>query len=117
MRYFEKTQIVLSEDTLQIPKKVRFSEDYEDTDVALLKESITRQETFPIGTMTIPMGNITQGKFLFIKPTNDLQVKLDGGSNHTFRGGKVSKMWVNFSALEITVSTAAQVVVVGIAGE
>lgn len=117
MRYYEKSQVLLSEDTLSVPKKVRFSEEFEDADIALLKESVVRQESFPVGTHSISLGNIAQGKWLFIKPTNDLEVKIDAGSNQTFRGGKISKMWVNFTALEITVSTAAQVVVLGIAGE
>ena len=117
MRFYEKCQIVISEDSLQIPKKIRFSDEFEDTDVSLLKESITRQESFPVGTHSISMGNIAQGKFVVIKPTNDLQVKFDSGVNHTFKGGKLSKMWISFTSLEITVSTAEQVVVLGIAGE
>jgi hypothetical protein len=96
---------------------MRFSEDFEDTDTALIKECLVRQESFPIGTHSISLGNIAQGKWLLVKPVNDLQIKLDTGSNQTLRGGKISKMWVNFTALEITVSTAAQVVVLVVAGE
>ena len=116
MRYFEKSQIILSEDTTNIPKKIRFAEEFEDTDVTNLLECLVREESFPIGTHTISLGNIAQGKFLIIKPAADLLVKIDGGSNQTFVAGKFSKMWVKFTSLEITVSTAAQVVVIGIAG-
>ena len=117
MRYYEKSQILLSEDTLSTPKQVRFSEEFEDVDLSLLKESVTRSEAFPVGTHAIGLGNIALGKFLCIKPAADLDVSINGAAVQKFRGGKISKLWIEFTTLSITVSTDPQTVVLVVAGE
>jgi hypothetical protein len=115
MRISDKVKLVVSSDTLSDPKLIRLSEDFEDIDTTLLKESVTRQETFPIGTHTIALGNIANAKFLYVKPAKDLQAVING-SAITLRGGKASKMWVNFTALSI-ITTDVQEVLLFCAGE
>ena len=117
MRFYEKTQIVLSEDTLSEPKQIRFSENFEDVDITLLKESITRHETFPIGVHAISLGNIALGKFLCLKPDFDVEASINGGALQKFRANKVSKLWVELTSLSLTVTTQANEVVVVVAGE
>lgn len=118
MRFYEKTKITISEDTTNEPKLIRLSEDIETTDVLLLKENVLRQETFPVGAHSIPLGNIALGKFLYIKPKADLEFALNGSATlYKVRGGKASKLWVEFTSLNITISTDPQEVLLYCAGE
>lgn len=116
MRISEKTKVTISHDTLGEPKSIRFSEDFEDIDFTLLKEVVVRQETFPVGSHVIQLNNIAQGKFLYIKPSKDLQVSINGASAQTFRGLKASKMWMTVTALTI-ITTDIQEVLIVCAGE
>ena len=109
---------MLSEDTTNDPKLMRFSEEFEDVDVALLKESVSRVENFPVGSIAISLGNIAQGKFLYIKPKSDISITLDAGSPIVIRGGKATKMWAAFTALSLTIpGTAGIDVSLLVAGE
>ena len=116
MQLREKAKLTISEDAVTEPKSIRFQEDFEDIDTTLLKEIVVRQETFPIGTHAISLGNISTGKFLYIKPKKDLQVSINGGANQTFRGGKASKLWMTVTSLSI-IPTEAQEVILVCAGE
>jgi hypothetical protein len=115
MRLYDKDQI--SEDTLSEPKQVRFSEAFEDIELTLIKESITRTEKFPVGTNSISMGNVAQGKFLYIKPAANVSVSMDGGPLMVFRANKATRMWVDFTSLDITVATDPAFVTILLAGE
>ena len=118
MRYSEKTRILLSADTLNEPKQIRFDESFEDVDVLTLKESVLRQEEFPIGTHIISLGNIALAKLLIIKPTNDLEILVNGSVTPIkCLAGKHTKLWAEVTSLSIVVSTAAQGVLVLLAGE
>jgi hypothetical protein len=116
MQLKEKTKLTISDDSTSEPKSIRFSEEFEDIDTLLLKESITRQESFPIGTHAISLGNIALGKFLYIKPKKDLQVAINGGPAITFRAGKASRLWIAITSLSIT-TTEVQEVTLFCAGE
>ena len=116
MKFTEKSKLVLSSDTNNEPKQIRFSEEFEDIDVTNLKESVTRQETFPVGTHSISMGNIALGRFLLIKPKNNLTASI-GGENLNLKGGKISRLWADFASLDIVVSTEPQEVLIVVAGE
>lgn len=116
MRFYEKSQLKISEDLLTDPKKIKFADDFEDTDAVLLKEIVSRFESFPIGTTAISLGNIATPKLLIIKPKNDVVIVLDG-NNYTVRGGKLSKIWISFASLSLTISTAANEISLVVAGE
>lgn len=117
MRLQEKATIILSDDASNDPKQIRFRQEFDDIDSLLLKESITRQEKFPIGSAVINMGNIAQGRFLVIKPAKALQLKLNGSLTLlTVRANKFTKMWIDFTSVEIT-TTEEQDVLIVIAGE
>lgn len=116
MRFYEKVSLKISEDLSTDPKRIKFAEDLEDIDADNLEEIVSRYESFPVGVHAIPLGNITTPKLLIIKPTADLSVTIDGTA-YTFKGGKLSKLWVEFSTLSLTVTTAANVVSLVVAGE
>lgn len=117
MRLQEKATIILSDDSTNEPKQIRFRQEFEDIDVTLLKESITRQEKFPIGSTVISMGQIAQGKFFVIKPTKAIQLKLNNSLTLlNVRANKFTKMWIDFTSVEI-VTTEEQDVLIVIAGE
>lgn len=117
MRIYEKSQFILSKDATTTPKQVRFSEDFEDIDSTTLMESVTRDETFPVGTNSIALGNIALGKYLLVKPSASVGLKIDGGATIPLRSGKVSKIWCDFTSVDLVVTGAAAQVLVVIAGE
>jgi len=117
MRIQDKVDLVISRDVVNEPNQIRLKEVFTDTDIINLKEVALRQETFPVGTHVISLGNITQGKFLYLKPTQDVGVEINGLAAITFRAGKATRMWANVTSLSIVVSTDPQEVLIAVAGE
>lgn len=118
MRYFEKTKLLISEDTKNDPKLIRFAEELEDIDLVEIKEIALRQETFPVGTHSISLGNIALAKLLVLKPDADLEISVNGSTPLLkIKGGKLSKIWGEITSLSITVSTNPQEVLALLAGE
>jgi len=116
MRILEKVQATLSEDDVNDPKQIRFSQIYENVDLTQLKECLQRVESFPIGSHSIGMGNIAQGRWLFLKADKDIGVSINSGTVLTLRAGKATMMWVNFTSLDLVVSVVT-VVTLLVAGE
>ena len=84
MRLYDRTLVILSEDTLSTPRKIRLSEDIEDIDNALLTQSETLETTLPVGENSISMGTIALGKWLYIKPeANDVGLILKNSIGFT----------------------------------
>jgi hypothetical protein len=117
MRLLERTTILLSEDLGPEPKKIRFKEQFENSELELIKEVKVLQEVFPIGTHSISLGNIAQGRFLLIKPKSNVQISINGGAALTLREDKVTKMWLNFTQLSLTVTGSASEVIIVVAGQ
>lgn len=117
MRLQDNSKIILSDDASTQPKNIRFSQEFEDIDLTLLKESITYQQKYPAGAAAIGMGTIAQGRFLAILPkgTNNLPITLNGQSL-TLRANKLTKLWTNFTSLAINPVIEQEVLIV-IAGE
>lgn len=112
MRFYEKILIKVSEDANSDPKLIRFAEEAETTDVALLPEAMLRQEAFPIGVaIAIPLGNIAQGRFLYIRSDKAVTFTLNGGSPLALRPNLSCRMWVDFTSLAITTTVASNVVI------
>lgn len=105
----------MSEDTLNEPKLIRFAEELETIDATTLTETLLRQEKFPVGTHSIPLGNIAQGKFLAVKPDANCVVEIDG-SPINLLGGKISILWATITSLSLTISGTEQEVLVFVAG-
>lgn len=107
----------MSEDTVSIPKQIRVSEAFEDIDVELLKDIVVRQETFPVGAHTIGLGNIAEGRYFLIKPKAQVQLSINGAPAYTLRANKITKGWLIFNAVTLTVSTEPAEVLIVLAGE
>lgn len=107
----------MSEDTTNPPKQIRLSESFDDTDVELLKDIIIRQETFPVGAHSISLGNIAEGRYFLIKPKSQIQLSINGAPAYTLRANKVTKGWLIFNQVTITVSTQPAEVLILLAGE
>lgn len=118
MRVYENTQLTISEDTTTAPKRIRLSETFIDADTTLIPEIVQRQETFPVGSHTIGLGNITQGRWLYVYPkAANVQLQLNGSNALTLRANKVSRMWVIFTGVVLIVSTAPAEVLIVLGGE
>lgn len=87
------------------------------TDTSSLTNAVEYNQSFPVATTVVGMGQVGTGKFLYIKPTANVTAVFDGGAEtHVFLAGKASRIWMNFSALSLTVSGSANIIQVVIAG-
>lgn len=105
MRFYKHYSIVVSEDTLQAPKKIRFSEtDQTVIDTEKVKEAASASIDLPAGAtdFEIPMGAIGSGKWFFLMPTGDITLKIDNGTPLTLAGGFPCDVWTTYSSLKIS---------------
>ena len=116
MRLSDQAIIKLSRDAITDPKLIRFSDEATDIDVTLLIESITKDETYPIGTTAINMGNIVTGRWLWIRPSANIGLIINGGAALNLRANKTSRMWLDFTAVSLVVTGAPAQISVVIAG-
>lgn len=117
MKFLETSTITISQDSVQSPTQIRFSDTISDTDTASILKSVTIQTEFPAGTHAIDLGQITTGKLLLIKPTANMTMNLDAAdTDYTLKAGKMSKLWADFTSLSITVSGAAQTISIFVGG-
>lgn len=96
-------ELVLSVDNATTPTQIRFSEDLTDSETTLISESITRNESFPIGTNIINMGTIAAGKFLYLKSNQALDLDIDGEVLSVL-ANKPIMLWVDFAAISLITS-------------
>lgn len=117
MQLVDTIQFTLSRDTGSSPQDI-LSKKYEaSTDSTNLVESVTFDQPFPVATTVLSMGTIAQGRFMYIKPAADVSILFNGGVEPiVFRGGKASKMWINFTSASIVVTGAAVQTNIVIAG-
>jgi hypothetical protein len=116
MRIQEKLLVLLSEDLSSDPKQIRFKSETDSIDVSTLIKSRTIQEILPIGVNTISLGNITQGRYLYVRPKNACVITIDGQSL-TLRAAKVTTIWADFTLLTMTISSEPNDIVLVIAGD
>lgn len=116
MRIYEKSQILISKDEVSDPQQIRFESIMTDTDVLTCNESKTIEDTFPIATTSVNMGNIAQGKLIIIKPTGNCTLVLDS-EEIDLRGGKESKIWATFTTVSIIEAVAPNEISICIAGD
>lgn len=106
-RYQEKTQIIISEDVSNQPKQIRFSDESEDVDVTSLTKFRDLVDNYPVGSNALSLGQITQGKFIWIRPAADVTLVVDS-QNIKLKAGKASKLWTEFTTLAIDVPNTTQ---------
>lgn len=118
MQLNDRVEFTLSRDNGSNPQDIIAKKTEDTTDTALITEMREFHEPFPVGTTVIPMGAIGQGRWVYIKPTADVAMLTNGGTEQlTFRGGKASRFWMNFTSMSLVVSGAANVIHLVIAGE
>lgn len=117
MKYQEKSKITISEDSLDIPKQVRFSEDWEEIDLTSFTKVVTIIEEFSIGTHTINLNGVV-GQLLIVKPAADILISINGADDLSLMEDKLSKIWskVSITSLAITVSGNPAKVTLAVAG-
>lgn len=112
MRYFRNLQIKLSEDTLTEPKQVRFSEDISnEVDLVNLVDGGGDTKTYPIGTHDIDLSNISEGRWFFIKSSQEITISIDAGPSMTLIPNKASEMWMKFTSLSLTTTVESRITV------
>jgi len=117
MKYFKTSEIILSEDTASVPKQIRFKECEEVVDLNLLKEGGGDTKSYPIGTAVIDMGQIAEGRWLYVKASEDIDLIIDGSATPLkLIKDKPVDMWHKFTSVSVT-TTAVTRITIAIAGE
>lgn len=112
-----KQELNISIEDIDNPKNIRFQDCTQLIDNELIVDVQTRQERFPAGTHDIALNNISEGRFLAVKPINEnVQVEINGSNALMFRKGTVSVIWVIYNQLKLITSKESEVLIV-IAGE
>lgn len=116
MRIFEKTTFTLSTDDVSDPQNILLKSIKETADITSCTKAISGSSTFAVSTThTINLGDITAAKFLYIKPTLDV-VAVIGGQSITFRAGKESFLWADYTTLQFTVGLVANKISFAVGG-
>lgn len=107
MQLKDKIEFTLSNDTGSSPQDIRAKKFEETTDTTLLTETAMFDQPFPVATTALSMGTIAQGRWIYVKAASDVSLLFNGGVEPiVFRGGKASRMWINFTAVSIVVTGA-----------
>lgn len=117
MRFSRKCQIVLSEDDVTQPLRLRFAEDLETLDngtAAILKDGGGTTITVPANTtdFELPMPQIVTGKWLYLySGDKPFTLKLHGsaGPTMTMREKKASEFWHDYTQAPL-ITTGADAV-------
>ena len=116
MRYYKKSETVLSEDNATQPKDIRFQKCDEITDSATLIDGGGSTKTYPVATHAIDMGNVTEGRWLYLIADKALTFSVSGGPAMTTIPNRPTEMWVKYTSLDITTTEETRVTI-AIAGE
>ena len=114
MRISTSLVMTLSNDVSTTPKSVRFSELLSDIDITSLTESVTRDESWPIGTSVINMSSIAAGKFIYFKADQASTLIINGVSVNIL-ANKPNILWCSFTSVSLTFAaiTKATLVIAG----
>jgi len=117
MRYFQKNETVLSEDTSTDPKDIRFKvlEEIRDINV-LIKDGGGDTKDYSIGAHAIDLAQITEGRWFYIKANKDITVSINGGAALTLIEDKPTSSWMRFTSLSLTTTVVTRITV-AVAGE
>ena len=99
---------MISEDLSNIPQNLRFSDSISDIDVVSISHLHDGSDGFPIGTTSLSMGQIPTGKYLWIKPASTISIIISNGNPIQLAAGKATKLWANFTSIQIVVPNTTQ---------
>ena len=116
MRFYQKNEITLSEDTSTDPKKIRFKTTDEVTETTALVDGGGDSKTYPIGTHAVDLGNITTGKWFYIYSDKAIKLNINGLGQLDIPADKASQMWADFTSLEIETTEESRISV-AVAGD
>lgn len=117
MRYWKSSETILSEDTANQPKDIRFSKDEEIVDLVTLKDGGGETKTYQAGTHVIDMGQISEGRWAYIKSDKEIDAVIDGSATPlTLIPNKPTELWAKFSSISL-ITTEATRITIAIAGE
>lgn len=117
LQIIDNVAITLSNDAGTNPQSILMKEVLAVTDSSSLTQAEEIKQNFPVGVTVVNMGQVATGKFLYIKPTANVTVIFDGGAEtHVFLAGKASRIWMNYTAMSLTVSGSANFIQLVIAG-
>jgi hypothetical protein len=103
MRYYRSATVTLSEDNSSDPKEIRFSDVNRVTkDTTGISDSSSGTHSVSAGdTFTLPMGQITLGKYLFLLSDAEFTLSIDGATALTMAADVVSELWAEFTTINI----------------
>lgn len=116
MRIYEKSLVTISEDASSSPDQILFQNNRTEEDLLSCSECKNTSDIFPIATTVVSMGNITAGKYIFVKPTLDCTLVLSG-ENIALTAGKVFSGWCEFTSVSIIEAVAPNKIMMVIAGD
>lgn len=112
MRYYKKSELIISEDDITSPVQIRFQEKIPGTttDIVLITDLDHHIETFGIGVFAIDITSFTMVNWFYVKADQAISVKFDGlASGIAFLANKENEMWINPTAIEITTTVATRI--------
>jgi len=116
LRYYKKSEVVLSEDNSSQPKEIRFQDCIEITDTTSLVDGGGNVKSYPTGTYAVDMSEVSEGRWLYLKGDQVFTFSLSGGPAIEAIPSKPIEMWVKYTSLSITTTQSTRVTI-GIAGE
>jgi hypothetical protein len=105
MRFYRKATILLSEDDSTSPKDIRFYDVERETlnRTALIEGGSGTNVIEPGDTFTLPMGQISLGKYCYLYSTGAFELVING-ADKTFNMAALvpNEMWMDFTTLTVT---------------
>lgn len=111
MRLYFTSNLTFSEDDATSPNNIIYQDANRSiTDTSLPEGTSGFQSFAPSATdITIPMGNITVGKWLYLYADASIEVKIDGAAvGLTLAASRPHQLWVDFASLTVTNPSAVQ---------
>ena len=111
MRYFKKIELVVSEDNVTSPKKIRFQDKIEsEIDTTLIVDLDPHIETFGVGVFSINISSFTTVNWFYFTADKDITIKFNGNSTAIiFTADKENEMWAQITAIEITTTESTRI--------
>ncbi len=110
MRWFLKSQVILSEDTSSDPKCQKFSAEDNITDLTSLINEVSNTQTYAgPAAHVIDLGLTTEVRWLYLKADKDVTVELNGGPAITLLANRPTQMWAKLTSLTINTTEATRI--------
>ena len=117
MRFYKKNEVILSEDTTNDPKDIRFQKTDDITDITSVIDGGGATKTYDTGTHSVAFGAISTVKWFYIYADKAIKIKLDSGPDIQLIAEKPAEMWAEVAAIDLVVDTADTRITVAIAGD